>query len=303
MPRDPTTPWLPGQRIARRGRIKLVALGGAGSQSGTIRQQLSGLMAFLARDGGYDPVGDLLEASYAGRPGPDGGWLPQPYRAADTRQALSASADAVAGALDWYRDALPSETQLVVLGYSLGGVVALDGATLAVARDRAGWAKRLRAVITLASPLRGSSAGLLVSWAWVATSDPEGLGQAGEDLRQRWDDAEEQTRLERRAAFLRAHGTVVQTLADPDDAVVRPEEALLPAPNETARDMLVRSGGGTEAILGHGALFHATEVWRRVLRVAGPQQVGSGGSDQRGDALDAEIAAIKARLRAEGRLR
>ena len=71
-------------------------------------------------------------------------WRPTPYVAADTRRPLIDSAEAVAGCLDWYRQALPSDTRLCVLGYSLGGVVGLDGATLAVARRSARLARAPR---------------------------------------------------------------------------------------------------------------------------------------------------------------
>ena len=66
--------------------------------------------------------------------------------------------------------------RLCVLGYSLGGVVGLDGATLAVARDRQGWHGRLGAVVTLAAPVRGCSAGALMNWAWLVTAEPDPLG-------------------------------------------------------------------------------------------------------------------------------
>src|SRR5207237_7640733 len=96
---------------------------------------------------------------------------------------------------------------------------------------------RLGTVITFAAPLHGCSVGALVNWAWLVTGEDEGLGAAGQDLDARWKDAEEQARLSRRAAFLRSTGARVLTLADPDDSVVRPEEALLPAPGETVTEL------------------------------------------------------------------
>jgi len=68
---------------------------------------------------------------------------------------------------------------------------------------------------------------------------PEPLGDAGRDLDARWRDADEQTRLERRARFLRGAGARVLTLADRGDAIVQPDEALLPAPGETAAGLEV----------------------------------------------------------------
>jgi hypothetical protein len=182
----------------------------------------------------------------------------------------------------------------------LGGVVGLDGATLAIARDREAWHQRLGAVVTIAAPLRGCSVGGLLNWAWLVTAEPDGLGLAGQDLDARWRDPQEQTRLERRAAFLRASGTQVLTLVDPDDSVVRPEEGLLPAPGERVTDLQVTGRVNRPGSLGHGALLDAPAVWRRVLIAIGPQQSGPRMPDP---SIEEELSAIKARLRREGRIR
>ena len=168
-----------------------------------------------------------------------------------------------------------------------------------MARDREAWKGRLAAVITLAAPLRGSSVGGLVNWAWLVTGEPDGLGAAGQDLDARWRDAEEQTRLARRAAFLRSTGARVLTLADPDDSVVRPEEALLPAPGETVTDLQVATRISRPGSLGHGAILDDPGVWRRVLSVVGPQTTEPGAA---ADPIEDELKALKARLRREGRI-
>jgi pimeloyl-ACP methyl ester carboxylesterase len=209
-------------------------------------------------------------------------------------------AEAVAVCLDFYRQALPRGTRIALVGYSMGGVVGLDGATLAVARDRKAWRNRLEAVVTLAAPLHGSSVGQLVNWAWMVTGEPDGLGAAGDDLQARWKDAEEQTRLARRAAFLRSEGARVLTLADPDDSVVRPEEALLPAPGETVADLQVSTRITRPGSLGHGAILDEPAVWRRVLAAVGPQSTGVAAAK---DPIEDELQALKARLRREGRLK
>jgi hypothetical protein len=285
------------------GRTKLVVVGGVGTRTGDAERSFAGLMRFLAERAGYHVRHDLLEATYAGTAVGDR-WEPRPYWPADTRRPLVDSVDAVAGALEWYRDVLPLRTRFCVLGYSLGGVVALDAATLAVARDRAGWRDRIAAVVTVASPVRGCNAGPFIHWAWLATAEPDPLGVVGAELDRRWRDPQERERVERRAAFLRAEGAVVVTLADPDDAVVRPDEAVLPAPGHSVDDLLVQTDRVRPGSFGHGAILDEPAAWRRILAVIGPQQplvVGRAGAAV--DPIEHELQALKARLRAEGRLK
>jgi hypothetical protein len=140
-----------------------------------------------------------------------------------------------------------------------------------------------------------------MNWAWLVTGDTEGLGAAGRDLDARWSDPEEQTRLERRAAFLRAAGARVLTLVDPDDSVVRPEESLLPAPGESAHDLQVRARVSRPGGLGHGAMLDEPLVWQRVLAAIGPQT--RSGAPTAVDPIDEELKVLKARLRKEGRIK
>jgi hypothetical protein len=292
--------WRPGHFVWAGGRTKLVLLGGIGTRTGDAERSFSGLLHFLVERGGYDLRRDVVEGTYAGSADANGVWRPAPYGPADTRRPLIDSAESVAGCLDWYRQAWPSGTRICVLGYSLGGVVGLDGATLAIARDQAGWRGWLGALVTVAAPVRGCSAGALMNWAWLLIGgDPDPLGDAGRDLDARWRDPEEQTRLERRARFLRGAGARVLTLADPGDAIVRPDEALLPGPGETAAGLEVVVRVTRPGSLGHGAMLDAPDVWRRVLGVVGPQrQAGPAEADP----IDDELAKLKARLRSEGRI-
>lgn len=308
-PPGPVPSWRPGQLVWGDADTKLVAVAGVGSRSGDAERRFSGLMRFLARQG-YRASHDLLEGTYRGSL-VDGRWEPRAYAPPDTRQPLSESAEAFASALTWYRDALPGDTRLWVLGYSLGGVVAFDGATIAVAADRAGWQGRLAGVITLAAPLRGCNAGPLINWAWLVTAELDPLGLAGPDLDRRWSDPVEQARVERRATFLRSMGARVLTLADPDDAVVRPDEALLPAPGETLADLLVRAGTVQPGSYGHGAILDEPAGWRRIGAALGPQRLrhgeaagGGGSAEPRANAaIEQELKELKERLRAAGRLR
>ena len=298
-PLQPAPSWRPGHYVWPTGSTKIVLLGGVGTRTGDAERSFSGLTRFLAERGGYDRRRDFLEGTFAGAE-VNGAWRPTAYGPADTRRPLIDMAEAVAGCLDFYRQALPAEIRLSVLGYSLGGVAAVDGATLAVARDRQAWRGRLAAVVTLAAPLRGCSVGALLNWAWLVTGESEGLGEAGRDLDSRWKDADEQARLERRAAFLRSAGTRVVTLADPDDSVVRPEEALLPAPGESPAELQVSTGVRRPGSMGHGAILDEPAVWRRILGVVGPQSQARASA---ADPIEQELNALKDRLRREGRLR
>ena len=292
--------WRPGHYVWPGGRKKIVLLAGLSTRTGDAERSFSGMVNFLGARGGYDRRRDVLEGTFAGGES-NGTWRPVPYVPADTRRPLIDMAEAVAGCLDFYRQALPENTSLCMVAYSLGGVVALDGATLAVARDRQAWHGRLGAVITLAAPLRGCSVGSLLNWAWLVTSEPDGLGLAGRDLDARWKDADEQTRLARRAAFLREAGARVLTLADVDDAVVRPEEALLPAPDEFPEDLQLHAQLTRPGSLGHGAILDDPAVWRRVLNAIGPQRAAPRWSEV--DPIDQELNALKERMRREGRIK
>jgi hypothetical protein len=299
-PRAPVPSWRPGHFVWPRGRTKLVLFGGIGTRTGDAERSFAGLIRYLSQHGGFDPRRDVLEGTFTGSDS-GGLWRPRPYLPVDTRRPLLDIAESVANTMEWYRGALPNDAQLCLLGYSLGGVAALDGATLAVVRDRAGWQGRIAAVVTIAAPVRGCNAGPLMNWAWLATAEPDPLGQAGRDLDARWHDAEEQQRLERRAGFLRDSGAAVLTLADPDDAVVRPDEALLPAPGQSRDDLLVPVRTVRPGTYGHGALLDEPALWQRVLNLIGAQEAGSGPPPP--DPIDAELEALKARLRSEGRIR
>ena len=298
----PVPSWRPGLFVWPEGKTKLVLVGGVGSRTGDAERSFAGLIRYLVQHGGYELRRDVLEATYAGSESEEG-WRPRPYVPADTRRPLIDSAEAIANCLDWYRLRLPETARLCVLGYSLGGVVGLDGATLAIVRDRVAWQGRLGSVMTFAAPLRGSSAGAIVSWAWLVTAEPDGLGEAGRDLDLRWQDRQEQERLTRRAAFLRAAGARVLTLTDPGDSVVRPEEALLPAPGESDEQLLVPTERIRPGSMGHGALLDEPATWRRVFSVLGPQEGAAQVPPGQAAGIEEELQAIKARLRAEGRLK
>ena len=296
----PIPSWRAGHFIWPTGRNKLVLFGGVGTRTGDAEKSFAGLVRYLTQNGQYEARRDFFEGTYSGSEA-DGLWRPRPYLPVDTRRPLLDIAEAVANTLEWYRGALPDDARLWLLGYSLGGVAALDGATLATLRDRAGWQGRLGGVVTIASPVRGCSVGPLMNWAWLATGELDPLGQAGRDLDARWRDPEEQQRLERRASFVRSTGARVLTLADPDDAVVRPEEALLPAAGEARDNLLIPTLTVRPGSHGHGAVLDEPLLWQRVLTLIGSQSAATGPPPP--DPLDSELAALKARLRAQGRIK
>lgn len=297
---SPSRPdWQPGKRISLSGQKKLVVLGGAGSRTGDAERAFSLLFRHLKTHAGFMD-GDLLEASYTGELGAHS-WVPRPYEPAHTRQQLSESAEAVAACLNWYRSVLQPDAHLYFIGYSLGGVVGFDGATLAFAQNRKAWQNHLRGLVTVASPIRGSNLGPLLPWAWLVTPDIQGLGAAGEDLRHRWIDAAEQERLQRRADFLRANGVAVLTLADPDDAIIRPDEALLLI-DQPPEQLLLRTTRVRTRSHGHGVVLDEPAFWMRVADFVGHQTPATHSVPPFVDPLDTELAAIKEKLRREGRL-
>jgi hypothetical protein len=278
-----------------------VLLPGLGTRTGDARRIFSGLRGYLASQGGYDRDHDMIEASYTGTQVGDA-WRPMPYTPADTRQPFIESAEAVAGTLVWHRANLPAETRFCLVGYSIGGVALFDGATLALARDRDGWRGRIPTLVTIASPLRGCNAGPFIYWAGLATPDPDPLGNLAEELDRRWTDPEEQQRVTRRAAFLRANGVRLLTLADPNDAVVRPDEALLPGPSELAGNLLIEASRVRPGSLGHGAILDEPATWRRILAAVGRQVPLRNAAAAATETIEQDLRAIKERLRAEGRL-
>ena len=89
--------------------------------------------------------------------------------------------------------------------------------------------------------------------------------------------------MERIAARLRSQGVNLLTLADADDVVVTPADAVIAPPHE--RDWYVLSsqnqatlfgGGGIGRPLGHGPLLTNTLAWVRMAKSIGPQEPRGG---------------------------
>lgn len=242
---------------------RIVCLAGAGSQSGRAWEVFEGLIHYLITVGGYHRA-DFIEASY--RVGPDG--APLPYRAVDSTRPLEVATANVARALEWLRRERPGRLHLI--GWSLGGVVFFD-AIAALVRADPSWTADLGALVTLSSPLLGSDLDGLELVGDLA------VGPVGADLARRAADPEERARVQRDAARLRAAGVRLLTLAAEDDAVVPPEEAVLPGSGETPGALIFRprrraGAPPLESFLGHGALPHDPICWPCILAALGPAE-------------------------------
>ncbi len=241
----------------------VVCLAGAGSQSGRPFVVLDGVLRYLTVAGGYT-WDDFVEASYhTTREGE-----PLPYDAAHSTASLDEATRAVARYLRWLRRR--GASRLHLLGWSLGGVVLFDAAATLLDLDPT-WGKVLGGIATLAAPLLGSDLdGLDLIGALAA-------GQAGVDLCRRAADDLEKERVREDAARLRAAGVRLVTLAAQDDAVVTPEDALLPALGREPGAYILRpkrrvNAPAYESVLGHGSLPFDPACWQKVLEAFGPAE-------------------------------
>lgn len=242
---------------------KVVCLAGAGSQTARGFGVFQGIVSYLVRAGGYQQ-GDFLEASY--RVADDG--QPLPYTTADSTRSLAITTQAVARSLIWFHQ--QSSDKLHLLGWSLGGVLLFDAAAELCRLDRA-WTKTLGSIITLASPLLGCDVDGVDFLGDLAA------GPAGSELARRAADEAAKQRVRDDAARLRRAGVRVVTLAGADDAVVTPEDALLPADAPEPSAFILRppprpGASYLETILGHNGLPYDPTCWQRVLAALGPAQ-------------------------------
>jgi hypothetical protein len=125
-------------------------------------------------------------------------------------------------------------------------------------------------------------------------------------------------------AQLRACGVRVTTLVQADDAVIQPADGIV---GPATPDLIVHTTAPPEDSpiarhLGHGRIVHEPRVWERLLAILGPQPPhapppppvgqpphvlvtpppGEARAPSTSDPLERELAELKARLRAEGRL-
>jgi hypothetical protein len=241
----------------------VICLAGAGSRSGRPMDLFRSIVTYLKVAGAYSPD-DFVEGSY--RIAENG--RPLPYDVLDSTASLADVTSNVARCLQWFRRT--TVRPLYLLGWSLGGVALFD-ALAGLSDFDPSWAKAAPALVTLASPLLGSDLDGIDALGAVAA------GHVGADLTRRAADETQKRRVRQDAARLRAAGVRLVTLAAEDDAVVTPEDSLLPANGPDPAAFVLRPRrqvGGTylENVLGHGALPHDPACWRHVLTALGPAE-------------------------------
>jgi hypothetical protein len=300
---------------ARKG---VVLAAGVNSRSGDTRRLFAGLCYYLREHGGYVPA-DFVEATYAGQYR-DGRWAgPAPYDVRVFEAPLAALVAACADWLGWLPRARPWVGEWHLIGYSLGGLLLLEAVSQLRRRVPDPWDGRLRSLTTLSSPLNGCDLG---GFGWLAELFGPGrvapeVARLGEDPRHRW-------RIANEVAQLRARGVRVTTLVQADDAVIQPEDGIV---GPATPDLIVHTTAPPEDSpiarhLGHGRIVHEPRVWERLLGILGPQPPlappppdarqpprvlitpppGEASAPPPDDPLERELAELKARLRAEGRL-
>lgn len=267
--------WQLGRQIDTGGRKKIVLASGIMSRSGEAIRQLGGFTRYLQGSFGF-VEGDFVETSYHSE-AVGGTWRPAPYEPRHLEVSLTEGIGQVTRSLRWYRALLPDDTRYHLIGYSLGGVALFEAAANLVEGEPDRWRGRLGSVITLSAPLYGADLGVegdLLGAFGLGTLLPRGRAVA--EIIARGRDPAHRARVERQAAGLRGSGVQVLTLADPEDVVVTPDDAVIAPPAE--RERYVVSGPrvplgevGTNP-LGHGPLLRNTLAWVRMARLIGPQE-------------------------------
>jgi hypothetical protein len=274
--------WQFGRRLNTRGRNKIALAAGMLSRSGEALERFDGFIRYLMTNHGYE-IGDFLEISYNSTQDVEG-WRPIPYDSIHCEAGLADVTAHVGRGLRWYRSILPDDTRYHLIGYSLGGVALFEASAALLFGEPERWQGRIGSLITLAAPLFGTDLGLegdLLSALGFGTLLPSGV--AARELVARGSDPLHRASVERIAARLRAQGVNLLTLADAEDVVVTPADAVIAPPHE--RDWYVLSsqrqaslfGGGTVGVpLGHGPLLTNTLAWVRMAKAIGPQEPRAG---------------------------
>jgi hypothetical protein len=274
---DELEDWQAGRRLSTRGRNKIVLAAGMLSRSGEALNRFGGFIRYLTANHGYE-LGDFLEISYNSTQSAEG-WRPAPYDSAHCEAGLSEATSHVGRSLLWYRALLPDDTRYHLIGYSLGGVTFFEAAGALLFGDPERWQGRIGSVITLSAPLFGTDLGLegdLLNAIGFGAILPSGIGVR--ELVDRGGDPRHRATVERLAARLRDQGVNLLTLADSEDVVVTPADAVIAPLHErdwyvlNARNVVSFVGRGVGVPLGHGPLLDNTLAWVRMAKLIGPQQ-------------------------------
>jgi hypothetical protein len=274
--------WQSGRRLNTRGRNKIALAAGMLSRSGEALDRFEGFIRYLMTNQGYE-AGDFLEISYNSVQDVEG-WRPIPYDTTHCEAGLADVTAHVGRGLRWYRSILPDDTRYHLIGYSLGGVALFEASAALLFGEPERWQGRIGSLTTLSAPLFGTDLGLegeLLGALGFGTLLPSGI--AVRDLVARGSDPLHRASVERIAARLRGQGVNLLTLADADDVVVTPADAVIAPLSE--RDWHVLSsrnqvslfgGGGIGKPLGHGPLLMNTLAWVRMAKSIGPQEPRTG---------------------------
>jgi hypothetical protein len=253
--------------MANDARKLIVLAAGVGTRSGDTHRVFAGFRSFMQREPGFAPH-DFVEATYAGRH-EAGRWVgpaeydlsafdaPLPTTIANTTEALLHEAGRRPPSTEWH-----------LVGFSFGGLVLLEAAILLQRRAPEVWGRGLRTITTLSSPLNGISLG---EWRWLG--ELFGPGMVSAELARLGDDPGHRWRLEAAVERLRAAGVTVTTLAEADDAIVLPKNAIV---GSVVPALVVQSSSSADASpvarhLGHGRIVNDPFVWERLLTLIGPQ--------------------------------
>jgi hypothetical protein len=270
--------WQAGRRLNTRGRNKIVLAAGMLSRSGEALMRFDGFIRYLIANHGYE-TGDFLELSYNSVQDVEG-WRPIPYDSIDCEAGLADVTAHIGRGLRWYRSILPDDTCYHLIGYSLGGVALFESAAALLFGEPDRWQGRIGSLITLSAPLFGTDLGIegdLLSALGFGTLLPSGVSVR--ELVARGSDPLHRASVERIATRLRAQGVNLLTLADPEDVVVTPADAVIAPPHErdwhvlSSRAQAALFGGvGAGVPLGHGPLLTNTLAWVRMAKAIGPQE-------------------------------
>ncbi|MBX5492437.1 MAG: hypothetical protein IRZ14_14890 [Chloroflexi bacterium] len=300
-------------------RKGVVLAAGINSRSGDTHRLFAGLRYYFQTEGRF-VAGDFVEATYAGQYA-GGRWTgPAPYDLRAFEYPLATLIARCADWLAWLPRARPWVGEWHLVGYSLGGLLLLEAVTRLRHRAPDPWEGRLHSLTTLSSPLNGCNLG---GFGWLA--DLFGPGRVGPEVVRLGEDPRHRWRIANDVAHLRARGVRVTTLVQADDAVIQPEDGVV---GPITPDLIVETTAPPEDSLvarhlGHGRIVHEPRVWARLLAIIGPQPAGAppppdaheparvlvtpppaaaASAPPPDDPLERELAELKARLRAEGRL-
>jgi hypothetical protein len=270
--------WQAGRRLSTRGRNKIVLAAGMLSRSGEALDRFGGFLRYLTQTQGYEP-GDFMELSYNSMEDA-AGWRPIPYEPAHCEAGLADVTAHIGRGLRWYRSVLPDDTRYHLIGYSLGGVALFEAAGALLFGEPERWRGRIGSVTTLSAPLFGTDLGLegdlLAALGLGDLLLPS--GQAVRELVARGSDPLHRAMVERLATRLQAQGVKLLTLADSDDVVVTPADAVIAPLHErdwhvlSGKNVIALGGGGAGVPLGHGPLLNNTLAWVRMAKLIGTQE-------------------------------